>query len=185
MNKVAKELAEQLDIPQKEADKPTVKRQLKREWQAGSERTANIITLSLNALVKARLTEEDFNNSLIVIEHLRKLYKSLTNAEFFMLMCDLFNTKFYIFNTTKAYLTYIRTINNKITRTKVKLTPKKRALLCLTIRSYLPTNYLCRYRVFNLHLLPLCISLHKTSSSQKRLTMFFQIGLQLLVRQSS
>jgi hypothetical protein len=37
------------------------------------------------------------------------------------------------FNTTKHYLSYLRSLNNCITYTKINLTLEKRALLTLTI----------------------------------------------------
>jgi hypothetical protein len=137
---IAEELAKQTTNPPKEADgttsiqdKATLERRLKREWQNSTEKAADTITLSLHASVKAKLTEEDFNDSCKMITHLKQLFEPSTDTEFFMLMRDLFDTKFHMFTTTEAYLAHIRTINDKITRTKVELTPDKRALLCLTM----------------------------------------------------
>ncbi|KAF2622570.1 hypothetical protein BU25DRAFT_480257 [Macroventuria anomochaeta] len=120
-------------------DKATLERRARREWTANSEKAANIITLTLHASVKAKLLEEDFNNAFKMMTHLKKLYEPSTDTEFFMLMRELFDTKFWHFPGTESYLTHIHTINDKITRTKVELTSEKRALLCLTMT--LPSQF--------------------------------------------
>jgi hypothetical protein len=68
-----------------------------------------------------------------MLTHLKQLYEPSTDTEFFMLMRELFDTKFDSFPSTEAYLTHIRTVNDKISRTKVELSAEKRALLCLTM----------------------------------------------------
>jgi hypothetical protein len=48
-------------------------------------------------------------------------------------MRELLSLRYADFNTTKDYLSYLRSLNDCITRTKVNLTLEKRALLTLTI----------------------------------------------------
>jgi hypothetical protein len=50
-----------------------------------------------------------------------------------MLMRELLSLCYANFNTTKDYLSYLRSLNNRITCTKVNLTLEKRTLLTLTI----------------------------------------------------
>jgi hypothetical protein len=50
-----------------------------------------------------------------------------------MLMRELLSLCYANFNTTKDYLSYLRSFNNCITCTKVDLTLEKRALLTLTM----------------------------------------------------
>jgi hypothetical protein len=50
-----------------------------------------------------------------------------------MLIRELLSFCYANFNTTKDYLSYLRSLNNYITCTKVNLTLEKRALLTLTI----------------------------------------------------
>jgi hypothetical protein len=92
-----------------------------------------VITLTLYANVKAKLHEDDFNNAFKIITYLKELYKLLTNTKFFMLMRELLSLCYANFNTTKDYLSYLRSLNNRITCTKVNLTLEKRALLTLTM----------------------------------------------------
>jgi hypothetical protein len=54
-------------------------------------------------------------------------------------MRELLSLRYIDFNTTKHYLSYFRSLNNCITRTKVDLTLEKRALLILTIS--LPSKF--------------------------------------------
>jgi hypothetical protein len=67
------------------------------------------------------------------MSYLKELYKLSTNTKFFMLMRELLSLCYADFNTTKHYLSYLRSLNNRITRTKVNLTLEKRALLTLTM----------------------------------------------------
>jgi hypothetical protein len=50
-----------------------------------------------------------------------------------MLMRELLSLYYANFNTTKHYLSYLRSLNDCITCTKVNLTLEKRALLTLTM----------------------------------------------------
>jgi hypothetical protein len=50
-----------------------------------------------------------------------------------MLVRELLSLRYSNFNTTKHYLSYLRSLNDCITRTKVNLTLEKRALLTLTM----------------------------------------------------
>jgi hypothetical protein len=120
-------------------DKATIEQRVNREWEANTEKAADAITLTLHTKVKSKLHEEDFNNGYKMLTHLKQLFEPSTDTEFFMLMRELFDTKFDSFDTTDAYLTHIRTVNDKISRTKVELTAEKRALLCLTMT--LPQNF--------------------------------------------
>jgi hypothetical protein len=110
-----------------------IERRVRWEWQTSSEKAADIITLTLYADVKAKLLEEDFNNAFKIITYLKQLYELSTNTEFFMLMRELLSLRYTDFNTTKHYLSYLRSLNNCITCTKVDLTLEKRALLTLTM----------------------------------------------------
>jgi hypothetical protein len=50
-----------------------------------------------------------------------------------MLMRELLSLCYANFNTTKHYLSYLRSLNDRITCTKVDLILEKRALLTLTM----------------------------------------------------
>jgi hypothetical protein len=50
-----------------------------------------------------------------------------------MLVRELLSLRYSNFNTTKHYLSYLRSLNDCITRTKINLTLEKRALLTLTM----------------------------------------------------
>jgi hypothetical protein len=50
-----------------------------------------------------------------------------------MLMRELLGLCYADFSTTKDYLLHLRSLNDRITRTKVNLTLEKRALLTLTM----------------------------------------------------
>jgi hypothetical protein len=50
-----------------------------------------------------------------------------------MLMRELLSLCYADFNTTKHYLSYLRSLNDRITCTKVDLILEKRALLTLTM----------------------------------------------------
>jgi hypothetical protein len=50
-----------------------------------------------------------------------------------MLMRELLSLYYTNFSTTKDYLLHLRSLNNRITCTKVNLTLEKRALLTLTM----------------------------------------------------
>jgi hypothetical protein len=67
------------------------------------------------------------------MSYLKELYKLSTNTKFFMLMRELLSLRHANFNTTEHYLSHLRSLNNRITRTKVDLTLEKRALLTLTM----------------------------------------------------
>jgi hypothetical protein len=67
------------------------------------------------------------------MSYLKELYKLSTNTKFFMLMRELLSLRYANFNTTKHYLSHLRSLNDRITRTKVNLILEKRALLTLTI----------------------------------------------------
>jgi hypothetical protein len=110
-----------------------IERRVRREWQTASEKAADILTLTLYADVKAKLHKEDFNNAFKIITYLKELYKLLTNIKFFMLMRELLSLCYNNFNTTKHYLSYLYSLNDCITRTKVDPTLEKRALLTLTM----------------------------------------------------
>jgi hypothetical protein len=67
------------------------------------------------------------------MSYLKELYKLSTNTKFFMLMRELLSLRYTNFNTTKHYLSYLRSLNDCITCTKVNLILEKRALLTLTM----------------------------------------------------
>jgi lipopolysaccharide biosynthesis regulator YciM len=67
------------------------------------------------------------------MSYLKELYELSTNTKFFMLMQELLSLCYADFNTTEHYLSYLRSLNDRITRTKVNLTLEKRALLTLTM----------------------------------------------------
>jgi hypothetical protein len=67
------------------------------------------------------------------MSYLKELYELSTNTKFFMLMRELLSLCYANFDTTKLYLSYLRSLNDCITCTKVDLTLEKRALLTLTM----------------------------------------------------
>jgi hypothetical protein len=94
-----------------------IQRRVRRKWQTASEKAVDILTLTLYANVKAKLHEEDFNNVYKIITYLKELYKLLTNTKFFILIRELLSLCYNNFNTTKHYLSYLRSLNDCITRT--------------------------------------------------------------------
>jgi hypothetical protein len=74
-----------------------------------------------------------------MMSHLKKLYEPSTDTEFFMLMRELLSLSHADFDTTELYLSHLCSLNDRITRTKVDLTPEKRALLTLTM--LLPSEF--------------------------------------------
>jgi hypothetical protein len=129
-----------------------IERRVRREWQTSSEKAADIITLTLHADVKAKLLEEDFNDAFKMMTHLKQLYEPSTDTEFFMLMRELLSLRHADFNTTEHYLSHLRSLNDRITRTKVDLTPEKRALLTLTMS--LPSEFEPLIQVWSLQPTP-------------------------------
>jgi hypothetical protein len=129
-----------------------IERRVRREWQTASEKAADIITLTLHADVKAKLLEEDFNDAFKMMTHLKQLYEPSTDTEFFMLMRELLSLRHADFNTTEHYLSHLRSLNDRITRTKVDLTPEKRALLTLTMS--LPSEFEPLIQVWSLQPTP-------------------------------
>jgi hypothetical protein len=111
-----------------------------------------VVTLTLYADVKATLHKEDFNNAFKIMTHLKELYELSTNTEFFMLMRELLGLRYAEFNTTKDYLSHLRSLNDRITCTKVDLTPEKRALLTLTMS--LPSEFEPLIQVWSLQPTP-------------------------------
>jgi hypothetical protein len=95
-----------------------------------------VITLTLYADVKAKLHENDFNDAFKMMSHLKELYKPSTDTEFFMLMRELLGLRYADFNTTEDYLSHLRSLNDRITRTKVNLCHGWR-LSCLMGNPYL------------------------------------------------
>jgi hypothetical protein len=114
---------------------------------------ADLITLTLSPDIQAKLDDNYFNNAYTLLTKLRELCKLGSNAQFFRLIRELFTLKYanptlgtfasssssstsysYERNTEMdTYLLYIKTLNDQIDCTKVKLTLEKRALLYLTI----------------------------------------------------
>lgn len=129
-----------------------IERRVRREWQTASEKAADVITLTLYADVKAKLHEEDFNDAFKMMTHLKELYEPSTDTEFFMLMRELLSLRHADFNTTEHYLSHLRSLNDRITRTKVDLTPEKRALLTLTMS--LPSEFEPLIQVWSLQPTP-------------------------------
>jgi hypothetical protein len=129
-----------------------IERRVRREWQTASEKAADVITLTLHADVKAKLHEDDFNDAFKMMTHLKELYEPLTDTEFFMLMRELLGLRYADFSTTEDYLLHLRSLNDCITRTKVDLTPEKRALLTLTMS--LPSEFEPLVQVWSLQPTP-------------------------------
>ncbi|KAF1943915.1 hypothetical protein EJ02DRAFT_464630 [Clathrospora elynae] len=100
-------------------DQAAIKRHVRRNWQGNSKKAADTITLTLHSDVKAKLTNNDFNNAFKMMTHLKQMYKPSTDTEFFMLMRDLMATCYIDFPSMETYLTHIQTLNNKVTRTKL------------------------------------------------------------------
>ena len=67
------------------------------------------------------------------MSYLKELYELSTNTKSFILIRELLSLRYTDFNTTKHYLSYLRSLNDCITCTKVNLTLEKRALLTLTM----------------------------------------------------
>jgi hypothetical protein len=111
-----------------------------------------VITLTLHADVKAKLHEDDFNNAFKMMTHLKELYEPSTDTEFFMLMRELLGLCYADFNTTEDYLSHLCSLNDRIIRTKVDLTPEKRALLTLTMS--LPSEFEPLIQVWSLQPTP-------------------------------
>ena len=129
-----------------------IERRVRREWQTASEKAADVITLTLHADVKAKLHEDDFNDAFKMMTHLKELYEPSTDTEFFMLMRELLGLRYDDYNTTEGYLSHLRSLNDRITRTKVDLTPEKRALLTLTMS--LPSEFEPLIQVWSLQPTP-------------------------------
>jgi len=129
-----------------------IERRVRREWQTASEKAADVITLTLHADVKGKLHEDDFNDAFKMMTHLKELYEPSTDTEFFMLMRELLGLHYADFNTTEDYLSHLRSLNDRITRTKVDLTPEKRALLTLTMS--LPSEFEPLIQVWSLQPTP-------------------------------
>jgi hypothetical protein len=116
-----------------------IERRVRREWQAASEMAADVITLTLYADVKAKLHEENFNDAFKMMTNLKELYEPSTDTEFSMLMRELLSLRYADFNTTEHYLSHLRSLNDRITRSKEDLKPEKRALLNFTM--LLPSEF--------------------------------------------
>ena len=75
------------------------------------------MTPTISSKVKQRLIEAEFNNSFLMLRHLRELLQSTRLSKFMRLLKKYYILRFKSFKTITKYLTRIKILEEKIDTT--------------------------------------------------------------------
>ncbi|SRR6266498_2154807 len=103
------------------------------------EEAADTMVLTISSSVMRQLTESELNDGYLLLQRLKALLRPTGEAQFMRLSKELYTLQFKDFNTVDDYLTRIKTLEEQIDATKIKIEGDKRTLLVLSMT--LPAQY--------------------------------------------
>ena len=103
------------------------------KWIEGSMDAADAMTPTISVHVKPRLDTGDFNCGFKMMTHVTELYRPQGDGEFMRLTKEYYTLEYVSFESVTAYLTHIKSLEERILATNVVLTPDKQTILCLSM----------------------------------------------------
>ena len=103
------------------------------------EKAADTMVLTISSSIMQKLTETELNDGYLLLQRIKAILQPTGEAQFMRLSKELYTLQFKDFKTVDDYLTRIKTLEEQIDATKIKLEGDKRTLLVLFMT--LPTQY--------------------------------------------
>jgi len=105
------------------------------------EKAADLMTPTLSAEIKRKLTEEDFNNGYKMLTKLSRLLQPSGEAQFMRLNREYYTLRYndHGSESMSDFLTRVKVLEERIDSTNVQMDNDKRTLLCLSMS--LPARY--------------------------------------------
>ena len=108
------------------------------KWLHSAMEAADLMTPTISGSVKQKLQTDAFDNGFIMMNQLVNIYAPKGEAEFMRLTREYYSLKYHEYDSMTAYLTKIKTLEERIRDTNVVLDSDKQTLLCLGMT--LPEN---------------------------------------------
>jgi len=97
------------------------------------KKAANLMTSTLSAEIKRKLTEKDFNNRYKMLTKLSHLLQPDENAQFMRLICEYYTLWFDDNEFFSDFLTHVKILEERIDSINVQMNNNKQTLLCLSM----------------------------------------------------
>ena len=109
------------------------------KWKESSMDAADIVTPTISGPVKQKLQATTFDCGFLMMTKLADIYAPKGDAEFIRLTREYYSLRYEEFSSMTSYLTYIKTLEERIRGTNVTLDDDKQTILCLGMT--LPEQY--------------------------------------------
>ena len=110
---------------------PDKSAQIQAKWLHSAMEAADLMTPTISGSVKQKLKTNTFDNGFLMMNQLIEIYAPKGEAEFMRLTREYYSLKFEEYGSITAYLTKIKTLEERIRDTGVVLDDDKQTLLCL------------------------------------------------------
>ena len=110
---------------------PEKSAQIQAKWLHSAMEAADLMTPTISGSVKQKIQTDAFDNGFTMMTELINIYAPKGEAEFMRLTREYYSLKFSEYDSMTAYLTKIKTLEERIRDTGVVLDNDKQTLLCL------------------------------------------------------
>ena len=117
------------------------KKVLKAEWEKKSTDTADLMTPTITAPIQAKLAEEEFNNRYKMYKRLKELLQPSGKTQFMRLTREYYTLNYRNYKDVFEFLDHVKSLEEQIDATNIKMTPDKGTLLCLTMALWNESHY--------------------------------------------
>jgi len=97
------------------------------------EKAVNLMTSTLSAEIKRKLTEKNFNNRYKMLTKLSHLLQPDEDTQFMRLICEYYTLQFDDNESLSDFLTHVKILEERIDLTNVQMNNNKWTLLCLSM----------------------------------------------------
>ena len=103
------------------------------DWQEKSKEAADLMTPTITAPIQAKLTDDEFNDGYRMYKRLKELLQPSGETQFMRLTREYYTLNYRNYKDVSEFLDHVKSLEEQIDATEVKMTPDKRTLLCLTM----------------------------------------------------
>ena len=113
----------------------------KADWEEKSIEAADLMTPTITAPIQAKLTEDEFNDGYKMYKRLKELLQPSGETQFMRLTREYYTLNYRDYKNVSEFLDHVKSLEEQIDATNVKMTPDKRTLLCLTVALWNESHY--------------------------------------------
>ena len=99
------------------------------------------MTPTITAPIQAKLTDNEFNNGYRMYKRLKELLQLSGEMQFMRLTRKYYTLNYRNYKDVSEFLDHVKSLEEQIDATEVKMTPDKRTLLCLTMALWNESYY--------------------------------------------